>query len=70
MLHIAGGDEFVPPDAQDKIMAAMDDHETAEVFHYAGLDHAFARIDGMHYNKDAANLANNRTAKFLAENLK
>lgn len=65
LLHIAGNDQYVPKDAQDKIIETMKDHDTAEVFHYPGLDHAFARENGMHYNEQAAILANERTATFL-----
>lgn len=65
LLHIAGNDQFVPKAAQDKIIETLKDHDTAETFHYPGMDHAFARINGMHYNEQAANLANERTATFL-----
>lgn len=65
LLHIAGNDEFVPKDEQEKIIAAMEDHPTAEVYTYPGMDHAFARGGGMHYNAEAARLANNRTEAFL-----
>ncbi len=70
LMHIAGADEFVPADAQKHIQDAMDDVETAETYHYAGLDHAFARGNGMHYNAEAAALANGRTDEFLAKALK
>lgn len=69
LLHIAGNDEFVPPDAQEKIIEHMKDHDTAETYRYAGMDHAFTRIKGMHYNEEAAKLANDRTYSFLKENL-
>lgn len=70
LLHIAGNDEFVPKDAQEKIIEAMKDHDTAKTYRYAGMDHAFARGQGMHYNEEAARLANSRTAEFLANHLK
>lgn len=66
LLHIAGNDQFVPKDAQEKIIETLNDHDTAEIFHYPGLDHAFARENGMHYNAQAATLANERTATFLS----
>ncbi|MFP4313065.1 MAG: dienelactone hydrolase family protein [Alphaproteobacteria bacterium] len=70
LLHIAGEDEFVPKDAQDKIIDAMKDNDFAQTYRYAGMDHAFARGNGMHYNKDAAELANARTFEFLQQNIK
>jgi len=41
----------------------------ATVYSYAGQNHAFARHTGLHYNAEAAALANGRTAAFLAEHL-
>lgn len=70
LLHIAGEDEFVPKEAQKQIEDTMLNHPLAETWHYPGLEHAFARGDGMHYNEEAANLANGRTLKFLDANLK
>lgn len=70
LLHIAGADEFVPLEEQAQIQEAMDNHDTAQVWHYAGMDHAFARGNGMHYNAEAATLANGRTDQFLEETLK
>ncbi len=65
LLHIAGNDQFVPKDAQQKIKSAMDDVETAEAWIYPGMDHAFARGNGMHYNEGAADIAGARTEEFL-----
>lgn len=69
LLHIAGNDEFVPKDAQGKIEQTLLDHPTAETYHYPGMNHAFARGNGMHYNKQAAKLADERTKKFLKTHL-
>lgn len=69
LIHIAGDDDFVPKDAQEEIIETMKDNDYAETYRYAGMDHAFARGNGMHYNKEAADLANSRTAKFLKDNL-
>lgn len=70
LLHIAGEDQFVPKDAQDQIIETMKDNDFAETFRYPGMEHAFARGDGMHYNKEAAHLANSRSEAFLEHNLK
>lgn len=67
LLHMAGDDEFVPQEAQDKIQAVMDEHPLAQIWHYAGLEHAFARKNGIHYNAEAAALASERTDAFLKD---
>ena len=48
LIHIAGEDEFTPKDAQDKIIAAMDNNEFAQTHRYEGMEHAFARGGGIH----------------------
>ena len=70
LLHIAGADEFVPPEAQNTIIEALTDHPHTQTHRYDGMDHAFARGNGMHYNAEAATLANNRSAEFLEKYLK
>ncbi|MBI1206133.1 MAG: dienelactone hydrolase family protein [Azospirillum sp.] len=70
LMHMAELDGFVPPEAQVKIKAALAGHPKITLHSYAGVDHAFARIGGEHYNPAAAELANQRSAAFLAENLK
>ena len=69
LLHIAEEDEFVPPEAQAQIKSALADHPQVEIHSYAGMQHAFARGQGMHYDETAATLANERTAGFLRDNL-
>jgi carboxymethylenebutenolidase len=70
LLHIAGHDQFVPPEEQAAIKAAMENVAAADVYTYPGLDHAFARGHGMHYNEQGAELANGRTEAFLKQHLK
>ena len=69
MLHIASKDQFVPPEAQDKIKAGLADHAQVTLHVYDGQDHAFAREGGEHYDKSAAELANGRSLDFFAEHL-
>ena len=69
MLHIAESDGFCPPESQAAIKAALEPNEHVTIHTYAGVDHAFARINGANYNADAANQANERTNSFLASNL-
>lgn len=70
LLHIAEEDGFVDKDAQARIHSALEPHEKVSLFDYAGVDHAFARPDGVNWDTGAANLANARTATFFDENLK
>lgn len=70
LLHIAEKDEFVPPEAQAKVRAGLDGNGHVTIHDYAGADHGFARSAGVHYNKPAAELANQRSAAFFADHLK
>ncbi len=70
MLHIAGQDEFVPPEAQAQIHAALDDHPQVTLHDYPDRDHAFAREGGAHYDASDAKTANTRTLAFLKEHLR
>jgi carboxymethylenebutenolidase len=65
MMHLGEEDEFISKDAQNAIIAALAGNEFAEVFTYAGCRHAFARHRGIHFDKNAAQLANRRTADFF-----
>jgi carboxymethylenebutenolidase len=69
LMHIAEKDKFVPPEAQAKIMSALGKNKLVEANIYPGVDHAFCRINGQHYDEKAAQLANGRTEKFLAKQL-
>jgi carboxymethylenebutenolidase len=69
MLHIAEKDQFCPPDAQMKIKDALKGDPNVTIHSYAGMDHAFARVGGQHYDKKNAELANQRTAEFFKKNL-
>jgi carboxymethylenebutenolidase len=69
LLHIAEKDQFVPPDAQAQIRSRMASLPTVTVHAYAGLDHAFARKGGDHFDAAGATLANDRTAAFLKTHL-
>ena len=69
MLHIAEKDSFCPPEAQKKIKAALAGNRQVTMHVYPGMDHAFARVGGEHYNKAAAELANKRTADFFKTHL-
>jgi carboxymethylenebutenolidase len=69
MLHIAEKDEYCPPPAQAKIKEALKSNPRVVIHSYPGVNHAFARQGGQHYDKKAADLANERTAAFFKKNL-
>lgn len=69
LMHIAEKDKFVPPEAQAVIMTGIKNNRRVQAYLYQGVDHAFARVGGEHYNREAAALANGRTAEFLSDNL-
>jgi carboxymethylenebutenolidase len=69
LMHIAAEDKFVPKEAQSKIVAAMEKNYNVTTHVYDGVDHAFARVGGDHYDAAAAEKANTRTRAFLSGNL-
>jgi carboxymethylenebutenolidase len=69
MLHIAAKDQFVPPEAQKKILDGLGKNPLVTLHVYQEMDHAFARIGGAHYDKACADLANGRTSTFFRQHL-
>ena len=69
MLHIAEKDQYCPPEAQKAIKEGLKGNALVTIHSYPGADHAFARVGGQHYDKAAADLANQRTAEFFKKNL-
>lgn len=69
LMHIAEKDEYAPKAAQEAIKAGVAKNPNVTVHTYPGQNHAFARVGGQHYNKQAADQANARTAEFLKKNL-
>ncbi len=69
LMHMASEDQFVPKEAQEKIKAGLKDHPQVSLHVYEGNDHAFAREGGAHYDAEAAQTANARSAAFFKENL-
>ena len=69
ILHIPTKDGFVPPEVQQKMHEGLDDHPKVTLYDYDGLDHGFATEFGQRRDEAAANLADQRTAKFFADNL-
>jgi carboxymethylenebutenolidase len=67
MLHIAEKDEFSSPEVVEKVLDGAEDSEWIDAFVYPDVQHAFARVKGVHYDARAATIANGRTAEILAE---
>ncbi|WP_429438057.1 dienelactone hydrolase family protein [Paraburkholderia youngii] len=61
VLQIAEQDRFCPAEAQQQIKAALSTRECVEIYTYPGVDHAFARARGEHWDKAAATMAHQRS---------
>jgi carboxymethylenebutenolidase len=66
VVHIAEEDKFFPPEGRAKVLSAVQGNPHIDAYSYAGADHAFARIGGIHWNGLAATIANGRSAAALA----
>jgi carboxymethylenebutenolidase len=69
LLHVPVEDHFVDKAAQATMHAGLDDHPKVTIYDYAGEDHGFATEFGERRSDASAKLADERTAKFFAENL-
>jgi carboxymethylenebutenolidase len=69
MLHIPADDAYITPDKQAKIKEALSKNPNVAIHVYPGVGHAFCRVSGDHYNKEAADLANSRTVEFFNQSL-
>ncbi len=69
MLHIPEDDHFVDKKAQAKMHEGLDDHPKVTLYDYPGMDHGFATEMGERRDETNARMADERTEKFLAENL-
>ena len=69
MLHVAGKDQYCPPDAQKQIHTALDSNPLVTIHDYPEQDHAFGRVGGEHYDAGAAEIAHLRTLEFFVRHL-
>jgi carboxymethylenebutenolidase len=69
LLHIAGADQFCPPEAQAQIHATLDGNPLVTIHDYPEQGHAFGRVGGEHYDAAAAELANLRSLEFFVSHL-
>jgi carboxymethylenebutenolidase len=69
VLHIAENDQFCPPEARSAIVAAMSGRADTELYVYPGVDHAFARVGGEHFDAASAAAAHQRSMEALKSGL-
>lgn len=69
ILHIAGEDKFFPKEGRDKVVEAAKGRPNIHAYVYPGADHAFARVNGVHWHARSAVIANGRSAEALASAL-
>ncbi|MEM6604085.1 MAG: dienelactone hydrolase family protein [Pseudomonadota bacterium] len=69
MLHIAEEDQFVSKEDQQKMRDYFEEIDLVTTHLYPGADHAFARIDGVTFHKEAAEKANHLTKEFFEKYL-
>jgi carboxymethylenebutenolidase len=70
ILHIAEEDEFVDKAAQTTIKEGLAGHPHVTCYSYPGVNHAFTRNKGVHYDEAAAKRAHSRTADVFAATLR
>jgi carboxymethylenebutenolidase len=68
LVHIADQDEFFPAEGRAKAAAAARGHAHIACYNY-NAQHAFARINGVHWDGRSATIANGRSAEALAKAL-
>jgi len=61
LLHFAANDKYAPPETVERIKAAFKGRPEIEIYVYPGVDHAFARTGGMHYDRPASMMAHSRS---------
>jgi carboxymethylenebutenolidase len=69
LLHIAGADQFCPPEAQAQIHATLDANPLVTIHDYPEQGHAFGRVGGEHYDPVATELAHLRSLEFFVSHL-
>lgn len=69
LMHIAGKDGFVPPEAQKTILDAVAGNFLVETHVYPERDHAFTRVGGKHYHEADAKTAHGYSFAFFKKHL-
>jgi carboxymethylenebutenolidase len=66
-LHFAELDQFCPPQARTQVLEAFAGKPGAQMYVYPGVDHAFARTGGDHFDKPSALMAHQRSMALFKE---
>ncbi|MGH8596526.1 MAG: dienelactone hydrolase family protein, partial [Gammaproteobacteria bacterium] len=61
VLHCAELDQFCPAPAREQIVRRLGNKENIEIYVYQGVDHAFARTGGDHFDKPSYSMAHQRS---------
>ncbi|WP_428490626.1 dienelactone hydrolase family protein [Rhodopila sp.] len=69
LVHVADKDEFFPAEGRAAVIKAIEGHKHAVGHVYPDADHAFARVNGVHWDGRSATIANGRSAEALAKAL-
>jgi carboxymethylenebutenolidase len=67
LVHIAEKDEFASPEIIEAVLDGVEDNDYVDAYVYPDVQHAFARVNGVHFDARAATIANGRTAEILAD---
>jgi len=65
VVHIADQDEFFPAEGRAKVIAGTTGHPLVASHVYPNANHAFARVNGIHWDGRSAAIANGRSAEAL-----
>ena len=65
LVHIADQDAFFPAEGRAAVVAATQGHKHVVSYVYPNADHAFARVNGTHWDGRSATIANGRSAEVL-----
>jgi carboxymethylenebutenolidase len=65
LVHIADNDEFFPAEGRAAVVAATKGYRLVATYLYPNANHAFARVNGVHWDGRAATIANGRSAEAL-----
>ena len=65
LVHIADKDEFFPAEGRAKVVEAARTNKNVMAYVYPNADHAFARVNGIHWDGRSAAIANGRSAEAL-----
>ncbi len=61
VLHFGETDQYVPPEAVERISSTLADRDDAEIHVYPGAGHGFNRKAGDHYHRPSAWMAHSRS---------